>query len=86
MTITEVHFKEEPEDAEPEKLRMEHFYLPLGIWVVGIVISLLCFVAEIITNRRGKSKNMAMQGHPSETKTSQRSRQDIEDTADTEET
>ena len=81
LTIAEVHLKEKPEDAEPEALRMEHFFLPLGIWVVGIVISLFCFVAEIINNRRRKSKNLAMQEDPSETKptpeseTSQRSRQ-----------
>ena len=29
---------------------MEHFYLPLGMWMVGLLISLLCFLAEIITH------------------------------------
>ena len=57
MTITEVGFKEEPNDDEPEPLRMEHFHLPLGMWFVGILISLFCFLAEIIINRRRKSKN-----------------------------
>ena len=33
---------------EPEPLRMEHFHLPLGIWFVGLLISLFCFLAEII--------------------------------------
>ena len=52
MTITEVRFKEEPEDDKPEPLRMEHFHLPLGMWMIGIVISLLCFIAEIIKHRK----------------------------------
>ena len=52
MTITEVRFKEEPEDDKPEPLRMEHFHLPLGMWMIGILISLLCFLAEIIKHRK----------------------------------
>ena len=52
MTVIEVGFKEEPEDDKPEALRMEHFHLPLGMWMVGILISLLCFIAEIITHRK----------------------------------
>ena len=52
MTVIEVGFKEEPEDDDPEPLRMEHFHLPLGIWMVGILISLLCFIAEIIKHRK----------------------------------
>ena len=43
--------KIETDEAEP--LRMEHFHLPLGIWMVGIVISLLFFIAEIIKHRWG---------------------------------
>ena len=39
----------ETDKAEP--LRMEHFYFPLGIWMVGILISLLFFIAEIIKHR-----------------------------------
>ena len=31
---------------------MEHFHLPLGMWMVGILISLLCFIAEIIKHRK----------------------------------
>ena len=41
------------ETDEPEPLRMEHFLFPLGIWMVGIVISLLFFIAEIIKHRWG---------------------------------
>ena len=43
----------EIETDEAEPLRMEHFHLPLGIWMVGIVISLLFFIAEIIKHRWG---------------------------------
>ena len=43
----------EIETDEPEPLRMEHFHLPLGILMVGIVISLLFFIAEIIKHRWG---------------------------------
>ena len=41
----------ETDDTEP--LKMEHFLLPLWIWMVGIVISLLFFIAEIIKHRCG---------------------------------
>ena len=56
MTVIEVHFKAEEEDDEPEPLRMEHFYFPLGMWVVGILLSVLCFIAELIIHRLRKSK------------------------------
>ena len=60
LLITEVHFKNlkkfEPKD-ESEALRMEHFYLPIGMWVVGILLSLFCFLAEFIFYRRENSKN-----------------------------
>ena len=55
LTITVVPFKEEPEDNKPEALRMEHFHLPLGLWFVGTLISLLCFIAELITHRNHKT-------------------------------
>ena len=56
MTAIVVGFKEEVEDDEPEPLRMEHFYFPLGLWVVGILLSVLCFIAELIIHRLRKSK------------------------------
>ena len=56
MTQIEVPFKVEEEDAEPEPLRMEHFYFPLGLWLVGILLSVFCLLAEIIIHRLGKSK------------------------------
>ena len=57
----EVFFKNLPQFDEvdkPEALRMEHFNFPLGLWCVGTLISLLCFLAEIITQRLTKSKNV----------------------------
>ena len=52
----EVPFNEEEEDDDPEPLRMEHFYFPLGLWLVGILLSVFCLLAEIIIPRLGKSK------------------------------
>ena len=56
LTVIEKKFIEEPEYDEPEPLRMEHFHLPLGMWFVGILISLFCFLAEIIKNWIEKRK------------------------------
>ena len=57
MTQIEVLFKaEKEEDGEPEALIMEHFYFPLGMWLVGILLSVFSFLAEIIIHRLGKSK------------------------------
>ena len=56
MTAIEVVFTEEEPDDEPEPLRMEHFYFPLGLWLVGILLSVFCLLAEIIIHRLGKSK------------------------------
>ena len=50
MSVIEVGFYQKPKDPGPEPLRMEHFHLPLGMWMVGLLISLLCFLAEIITH------------------------------------
>ena len=56
MTIIPVPFNAEVEDDEPEPLRMEHFYFPLGLWLVGILLSVLCLLAELIIHRLRKSK------------------------------
>ena len=56
MTVIEVGFKAEEEDDQPEPLRMEHFYFPLGLWLVGILLSVLCLLAELIIHRLRKSK------------------------------
>ena len=51
MTAWEVGFDNEKEDDKPEALIMEHFHLPLGMWFVGLLLSLLCFIAEILYHR-----------------------------------
>ena len=56
MTVTEVRFHQKPKDPGPEPLLMEHFHLPLGMWMVGLLISLFCFLAEIISNWIRKRK------------------------------
>ena len=38
---------------------MEHFYFSLGMWVIGILLSVLGFIAEIIIHRRRKSHPMS---------------------------
>ena len=50
LGVIEVGFDQKPEDPGPEPLQMEHFHLPYGMWFVGILISLFCFLAEIISN------------------------------------
>ena len=56
MGATEVDFKTEEEVAKPEPLRMEHFYFPLGMWLVGILLSAVFLLAEIISHRLRKPK------------------------------
>ena len=46
----------EDEEGKNVALRMEHFYFPLGMWTVGMLISLLLFIAEVIKHRLGKTK------------------------------
>ena len=46
--INEVSFIEEEDEEELEVLRMEHFYFPLIILVVGLILSTIIFMAEII--------------------------------------
>ena len=55
--INEVPFKEEEEEEEIKPLTMEHFYFPLIFLVVGLLLSTVSFIAEIIIKRLQK-KNM----------------------------
>merc|ERR1719220_2060841 len=57
LVAIEVGFKEEPEDQKPEPLEMEHFYFPLGLWGAGLVISVICLLAEIIVYYCRKRSN-----------------------------
>ena len=62
MTVVEVHFEEKPDSDKPEALRMEHFYLPLGILFVGLVLSAIFFLAEIIKHRMTKVSMATQEG------------------------
>ena len=46
----------EKEEDDPEPLRMEHIYFPLGLWLAGLLISAIFLLAEIIIHRRRKSQ------------------------------
>ena len=56
MTTIEVGFKAEEPDDKPVPLEMEHFYFPLGLWLVGMLLSVFCLLTEIIIHRLRKSK------------------------------
>ena len=56
LLVAEVPFKEEEEDDEPEPLGMEHFYFPLVMLLVGLLLSVFFLIAEIIFQRVMKSK------------------------------
>ena len=56
MVNIEIPFIAKEPVGEPEPLRMDHFYFPLGLWVVGILLSVLCLLAELIIHRLRKSK------------------------------
>ena len=56
LTVNEVRFKEEKEDDEPEPLRMEHFYFPLGLLLCGLILSAIFLLIEIMIHRLRKPK------------------------------
>ena len=45
------------ETDKPEPLEMEHFYFLVGLWIAGLVISMICLLAEIIVNYIRKRSN-----------------------------
>ena len=72
LLVLEGFFKVEAEEEEPEPLRLEHFYFPLGLWLVGLLLSSIFLLAEIIIHRRRKSQSevaMLRLEEPSVTKT-----------------
>ena len=87
MTIAEVHFKEEELDDEPKPLKMEHFYFPLGVLLVGILLSVFCFVVEIIFHCLRRSKTDVPLEEPgvaqSTPESEDRHNSDVEDSEDT---
>ena len=46
--LKDLPFSEENEAESREALRMEHFYFPLLLWTVGLGLSALTFIADII--------------------------------------
>ena len=56
MVVTEIRLEEPEEEDEVEPLMMEHFYFPIGIWFVGIILSAIFLLVEIIIHRRRKSQ------------------------------
>ena len=56
LTIIEVPFKVEAPDDEPEPLGFEHIRFPLGLWLAGLVVSVIFLLAEIINKRREKQQ------------------------------
>ena len=64
-----------------EALRMEHFYFPLGLWFVGLLLSFLCFIAEIIFRRMARLEEPRVtQSTPESEVEHKRDVEDIEDT------
>ena len=54
MSVIETDFEQEEKEEPLEPLRMEHFYFPLLLWIVGLGLSALTFIAEIIIKRIGQ--------------------------------
>ena len=61
MSIFEPPFEQEEEMEPLEPLRMEHFYFPLLLWTVGLVLSALSFMAEIVIKRIGERGQKEME-------------------------
>ena len=57
MLILEVPFEEEEEEEPLEPLRIEHFILPLIILAVGLILSTVSFILEIIINQVQRNTN-----------------------------
>ena len=55
----EVYFEETEADEENEALRMEHFYFPLGLWFVVLILSAIFLLADIIYHSRKKSQTQS---------------------------
>ena len=57
MLMSHVPFKVEEEEEPLEPLTMEHFILPLIILAVGLVLSGVTFIVEIIIKRVQRNIN-----------------------------
>ena len=58
--MKETPFEQEEEEEPLEPLRMDHFYFPLLLWTVGLGLSALSFIAEIIIKRIGQGAKKGM--------------------------
>ena len=56
LVCLEALFGQREEEDEPEPLRMEHFYFPLGLWLGGFLLSSIFLLAEIFIHRIRKSQ------------------------------
>ena len=57
MLMSHVPFKEEEEEKTLKPLRVVHFILPLVILAVGLVLSGVTFIVEIIIKRVQRNIN-----------------------------
>ena len=55
--MSHVPFKVEEEEEPLEPLTMEHFILPLIILAVGLILSTVSFILEIIINQVQRNTN-----------------------------
>ena len=62
LVVIEVGFNEEHPDDKAEPLEMEHFHLPLGLWLAGLVVSTIFLLAEMIAHRSKQSKRKVPTG------------------------
>ena len=66
---------------------MEHFYFPLGTWLIGLFLSVFCLLAEIIFHCLRKSKTdvpLAVLEEPAVAQSEDGHSGDVEDIEDTE--
>ena len=62
--VIEVPFNNDVEDGPLEPLRMEHFYLPFMLLGVGLFLSVLAFIAEVLKCGGQREKQELETIHP----------------------
>ena len=62
--VIQVPFNNEVEDGPLEPLRMEHFYLPFIFLGVGLFLSVLAFVGEVLKCGGKREKQELETIHP----------------------
>ena len=58
LLINVIHYKPEEEEEPLEPLRLEHFYLPLVLWLGGLGLSTLSFMVEIMVKRMKRNDRL----------------------------